>query len=80
MRDNHAALAQRFRRIFLWFEQFAMAITRRRAAALTERLHLLRRHRFEAARNSQVLADVEAYVSYLHFADARVKAFETLVH
>src|ERR1700684_2881560 len=32
-----------------------MAITRRSSASLTERLHLLRRHRFEAARNSHVL-------------------------
>src|SRR5271169_5898531 len=40
---------------FCGFEQLEMAITRRRPAALTERLHLLRRHRFEAARNSYVL-------------------------
>src|SRR6202041_580187 len=40
---------------FCCFEQLEMAITRRRAASLTERLHLLRRHRFEAARNSHVL-------------------------
>src|SRR5580704_1465157 len=41
---------------FCCLEQFEMAITRRRSASLTERLHLLRRHRFEAARNCQVLA------------------------
>jgi hypothetical protein len=40
---------------FCRFEQLEMAITRRRSASLTERLHLLRRHRFEAARNSHVL-------------------------
>ena len=40
---------------FCCFEQLEMAITRRRSASLTERLHLLRRHRFEAARNSHVL-------------------------
>src|SRR5271154_6361971 len=33
-----------------------MAITRRSFASVTERLHLLRRHRFEAARDSHVLA------------------------
>src|SRR6202049_31264 len=32
-----------------------MAITRRRSASLSEHLHLLRRHRCEAARNSHVL-------------------------
>src|SRR5580698_301278 len=40
---------------FCCFEQLEMAITRRRSASLTERLHLLRRHRFESARNSHVL-------------------------
>jgi hypothetical protein len=40
---------------FCGLEQLEMAITRRRFASLTERLHLLRRHRFEAARNSHVL-------------------------
>src|ERR1700745_1715038 len=40
---------------FCCFEQLKMAITRSRSASLTERLHLLRRHRFEAARNSHVL-------------------------
>ena len=40
---------------FCCFEQLEMAITRRRSASLTERLHLLRRHRFEAACNSHVL-------------------------
>src|ERR1017187_5726436 len=40
---------------FCCFEQLEMAITRRRSASLTERLHLLRRHRLEAARNSRVL-------------------------
>src|SRR6202795_521552 len=40
---------------FCGFEQLEMAITRRRSASLTERVHLLRRHRFEAARNSDVL-------------------------
>jgi hypothetical protein len=40
---------------FCRFEQFEMAITRCRSASLTERLHLLRRHGFEAARNSYVL-------------------------
>src|ERR1700723_3955056 len=40
---------------FCCFEQLEMAITRRKSASLTERLHLLRRHRFEAARNSHVL-------------------------
>jgi len=40
---------------FCGFEQFEMAVTRSRSASLTERLHLLRRHRFEAARNSHVL-------------------------
>jgi len=37
------------------FEQLKMAITRRRSASLAERLHLLRRHRFEAVRNSHIL-------------------------
>ena len=41
--------------LFGCFEQLEMAITRRRSASLTERLHLLRRHRFETARNSHVL-------------------------
>ena len=40
---------------FCCFEQLEMAITRRRSASLAERLHRLRRHRFEAARNSHVL-------------------------
>src|SRR6202035_5559627 len=40
---------------FCCFEQLEMAITRRRSASLTEHLHLLRRYRFEAARNSHVL-------------------------
>src|ERR1700757_2014064 len=40
---------------FCRFEQLEMAITRRKFASLTERLHLLRRHRFEAARNSHIL-------------------------
>src|ERR1700690_2311879 len=40
---------------FCGFEQFEMAVTRSRSASLTERLHLLRRHRFEAARTSHVL-------------------------
>src|SRR6202007_795183 len=40
---------------FCGLEQLEMAITRRRFASLTERLHLLRRHRLEAARNSHVL-------------------------
>src|ERR1700728_4572092 len=40
---------------FCGFEQLEMAITRSRSASLTERLHVLRRHRFEAARNSHVL-------------------------
>src|ERR1700735_2187114 len=49
-------LPPNFTVIFLCgFEQLEMAITRRRSASLTERLHLLRRHRFEAARNSHVL-------------------------
>src|ERR1700747_583601 len=42
---------------FCCLEQLEMAITRRRSASLTERLHLLRRHRFEAARNSYVLVE-----------------------
>src|ERR1700721_1276990 len=37
------------------FEQLEMAISRRRSASLTERLHFLRRHRFEAPRYSHVL-------------------------
>src|SRR3984957_17321440 len=41
---------------FRCFEQFEMAITRRRSASLTERLHLFRRHRIEPARDSHVLA------------------------
>src|ERR1700761_7759753 len=41
---------------FRCFEQFEMAITRRRSASLTERLHLFRRHWNEPARNSHVLA------------------------
>ena len=40
---------------FCCFEQLEMAITRRRSASLPERLHLLRGHRLEAARNSHVL-------------------------
>src|SRR5271156_909732 len=40
---------------FCCLEQLEMAITRRRSASLPERLHLLRRHRMEAARNSNVL-------------------------
>ena len=41
--------------LFGCFEQLEMAITRRGSASLTERLHLLRRHRLEVARNSHVL-------------------------
>src|ERR1700722_8857058 len=37
------------------FEELEMAITRGRSASLTERLHLLRRNRFETARYSHVL-------------------------
>src|SRR5271165_4903767 len=37
------------------FEQLEMAITRRRSASLTKRLHFLMRHRFETACNSHVL-------------------------
>ena len=40
---------------FCCFEQLEMAITRTRPASLPERLHLLRGHRLEAARNSDVL-------------------------
>src|SRR5580704_7947689 len=39
------------------FEQLEMTISGRRSASLTERLHLLRRHRFETARNSHVLTE-----------------------
>src|ERR1700722_5468341 len=41
---------------FRCFEQFEMAITRRRSASLTERLHFFRRHWVEPARDSHVLA------------------------
>ena len=40
---------------FCCFVQLEMAITRRRSASLTERMHRLRRQRFEAARNFHVL-------------------------
>ena len=41
--------------LFGCFEQLEMAVTRRRSASLTKGLHFLRRHRFEAARDSHVL-------------------------
>src|ERR1700679_2697106 len=40
---------------FCCFVQLEMAITRRRSASLAERMHRLRRQRFEAARNFHVL-------------------------
>src|SRR5271156_5861143 len=40
---------------FRCLEQFEMAITRRRSAPLTERLHLFGRHWIEPARDSHVL-------------------------
>src|SRR5580693_8926317 len=52
---------------FCCFEQLEMAITRRRSASLTERLHLLRRHRFEAARNCHVLVQ---HVQRVHAANS----------